>query len=467
MGKKEKINYVRHGNKAFAHTSVGCYTYEISSDPKGFDGMNVVPLYGNLRQRRPFHVLDKEIVMYGDGNNYPDQLRRILDENNLMPELIQKQTDLLWGQGPALYRIEHNDGKRTRVWEEDPEIMSWLDTWDYRKYLMQAIINFRTTNGHFTKYYRNRGLRTGRKPMITELRQESPVFSRLEWPDEYWNVCNIIVGDFEMPGLLGLRSYPVFDPTDPFAYPVSMSYDNMYTFAMDHEYPRAAWHGTIPWIKLSSSIVKVLNSFNLNAAAIKYHVTSPAIYWEQKEELLRKQCQEEDIEYTDDMLEDLKDETFKKITEALSGADKVGKMVTTESIFDQQSGQYVGWKIEALDQKVKDYIDAQLNIAERAQFETTSGAGVHPALSNLSKDGNLPSGSEQLYAFKLYLATGIDIPEMIVTRPFNNTLRSNFMGTQYRIGFYHENVMTEEATSPANRMKNNTAGNPAATVPQN
>jgi len=466
MAKKEKINYVRQGNKAFAHTSVGCYTYEISADPRGWDGMNVVPIYGNLRQRRPFHVLDKEIIMYGDGNNYPDQLRRILDENNLMPELIQKQTDLLWGQGPALYRIEHNDGRRSRVWEEDKDIMAWLETWDYYKYLMQAIINYRTINGHFTKIYRNKGSRIGNKAIITELRQESPVFCRLEWPDDNWNVNNIIVGDFEMPGLKGLRSYPVFDPANPFAVPVAMRYDNMYTFAMDHEYSRAAWHGSIPWIKLSSSIAKVLNSFNLNSAAIKYHVTSPAIYWEQKEEQLRKQCQEENIEYTDDMLEDLKDETFKKITEALSGADKVGKMVTTESIFDQNSNTYVGWKIEALDQKVKDYIDAQLNIAERAQFETTSGAGVHPALSNLSKDGNLPSGSEQLYAFKLYLATGIDLPEMIVCKALNEAIRANFPGTQYRIGFYHENVMTEEATSPANRMKNNTAGNPAATVPQ-
>ncbi len=58
------------------------------------------------------------------------------------------------------------------------------------------------------------------------------------------------------------------------------------------------------------------------------------------------------------------------------------------------------------DQKVKDFIDAQINIANEALFQVTSGIGLHPALSNLSKDGNLPSGSEQLYSFKIYLATG-------------------------------------------------------------
>ena len=107
-----------------------------------------------------------------------------------------------------------------------------------------------------------------------------------------------------------------------------------------------------------------------------------------------------------------------------------------------------------MDQKVADFIDAQIGISNQSLFMITSGLGMHPALSNLSKDGNLPSGSEQLYAFKLYLATGIDIPEGIVMKDINMAIRANFPGTDLRLGFYHDIVMTEEKTNPKDRLKN-------------
>lgn len=90
----------------------------------------------------------------------------------------------------------------------------------------------------------------------------------------------------------------------------------------------------------------------------------------------------------------------------------------------------------------------------KSAFQVTSGIGLHPALSNLSKDGNLPSGSEQLYAFKLYLATGVDIPEAIVTKDINLAIAANFPGKKLRLGFYHDVLLTEEMTAPADRLKN-------------
>jgi protein-tyrosine phosphatase len=94
-------------------------------------------------------------------------------------------------------------------------------------------------------------------------------------------------------------------------------------------------------------------------------------------------------------------------------------------------------------------------IAKRADFETTAGFGLHPALSNMSADGNLPSGSEQLYAFKLYLATSVDIPESIICKDINQAIAVNFPGKNLKMGFYHDTVLTEESTSPSERIKNN------------
>jgi len=451
--KDPQVQIIRHGNYTFTKSSVGCYVFEITADYK-LASPSVLPFYTRSRTLVPVKIGGFDIIPYGEQNNYPDQLREILDDNNLTPEVLNKQAQLLWGQGPALYRTLFEEGKRKRYWVSDPAIETWLKSWDWEDYLLKAAIEFRIINGHFTKFIRNRGPRIGRKGMISRLEHVSTVFARCEWPDENWIVNNIIMGDFTQPWKYGLKSYPVFDPDFPFAAPISMRYSNLYSFALDHEYSRAPWHGTINWIKLSSSIAKLLTAFNANSAAIKYHVKVPALYWAQKEELLQKQCIEKNVPYHDKMLEDLKDKTFVKITEALSGAEKVGKMVTTDVLFDSDSNQYIGWTIDVLDQKVKDFIDAQINIAARAAFETTSGIGLHPALSNLSKDGNLPSGSEQLYAFKLYLSTGVDIPESIVTKDINLAIQANFPDTDLKVGFYHDNVMTEEATNPADRMKN-------------
>jgi len=95
-----------------------------------------------------------------------------------------------------------------------------------------------------------------------------------------------------------------------------------------------------------------------------------------------------------------------------------------------------------------------LDIAREASFQNSATVGLHPSLSNLSKDGNLPSGSEQLYAFKLFLMTAIDIPEGIICKDINIAIKANFPDTDLRIGFYHDAVLTEQATNPNDRVKN-------------
>lgn len=455
MSKKPKtdIQFVKAGNVTLAHSSVRSYIFETTGEYR-VASPSVLPFYTRTRAQVPVKIGNFEIVPYGEQNNYPDELRQILDENNLTPEILLKQAQLLWGQGPALYHVKWENGKRIKYWEENREIQAWLDSWEHEDYLMKSVIEFRTVNGHFTKYYRNLGARVGRAARIAKLEHTSSVFSRLEWPDENNQIHHIIVGDFSQPWKYGLRSYPVFDPSNVFANPVSMRYSNLYNFALDYQYSRAPFHGSLNWIKLASSIAKLLINFNANSAAIKYHVKVPAIYWEHKRQELVDKCSTLNQEFKEEMLEKLKDDTFKKFVETLSNIENVGKFVTTDEIYDDAAQEYVGWEIDVIDQKVEDYINAQLAIAKEAAFQNTSGIGLHPALSNLSKDGNLPSGSEQLYAFKLYLATGIDIPESIVTKDINLAIRANFPGTPFRLGFYHDVVLTEERTNPEERVKN-------------
>ena len=454
---QNQVRIVRQGNKAFGITPVGVYAFDVASSFK-MASPSVLPFYTNTRQLAPVRIGEFEIVANGQENNYPDELRLILDENNLTPEILNKQAQLLYGQGPALYKVNFENGRRIKYWISDPQIQSWLESWDYEEYLLRACVEFRTTNGHFTKFYRNKGARIGGKAIVSKLEHLSSMYCRLEWTELNNQVQGIIVGDFKQPWHNGLRRYPVFDSASPFAFPVSMRYSNLYSFALDYEYSRSPIHGSLNWIRLSSSIPKLLSNFNDNSMAIKYHIEVPALYWETMRTDMMTQCETSGATFTEGMFKKAQDDVMEKFSIALAGNDKVGKFVSTASMFDELSNQYVGWKITPLDQKVKDFIDAQINIANEALFEVTSGIGLHPALSNLSKDGNLPSGSEQLYAFKLYLATGVDIPEGIVMRDINLAIAANFPGKGLRLGFYHDVLLTEEMTNPKDRVKNQSSG---------
>ena len=69
-------------------------------------------------------------------------------------------------------------------------------------------------------------------------------------------------------------------------------------------------------------------------------------------------------------------------------------------------------------------------------------------------DGKLASGSEQLYALKLFLATEVDIPESIVCRPINTAISLNWPEKKLKLGFYHQVVKTEDSVTSSNRVKN-------------
>lgn len=369
MTKEENtdVQILHQGNVSFAITPVGVYTFEVVGSFK-MASPSVLPFYTNTRQLMPVKIGSYEIVPNGQENNYPEELRLVLDENNLTPEILNKQAQLLFGQGPALYRVNFENGRRIKYWESDDQIQTWLDSWDYEDYLMKACIEMRTTNGHFSRFYRNKGPRIGGKAMIASLEHVSSVFARLEWPDVGNVVRGIVVGDFKQPWHNGLRRYPVFDPSDPFAMPVTMRYSNLYNYALDYEYSRSPIHGSLNWIRLSSSIPRLLANFNDNSMAIKYHIEVPAVYWESMRTEMMTKSIEQGMVFTEELFRAAQDKVMEKFSIALAGGDKVGKFVSTATVFDELSNQYVGWKITPLDQKIKDFIDAQINIASEKRL---------------------------------------------------------------------------------------------------
>ena len=403
----------------------------------------------------PETVAGKQIVPYGVGNNLPEEIRDIMDDNNLAPGILERKKGLLFGQGVELYKKVYSDGEIFREWGYDSGIWDWLNSWDLMRYVEMAITEYKYLNGYFDKIFITKGTRIGRQAQISKLEIVPAINARLGWiqsrklEDVKW----IYTGDFENGCTDGITAYPVFDRSDPGRNPVTMSYHNSYSFARNL-YSVPSFYGSLNWIRRSSDVPQILKYITDNSINVAFQIESPELYWDNMEEKFKGKCADSGKEYDPEMIENHKDEVLRKLAEALSGKKNVGKFFHTVTLRDEDGKEWA-WKITPIDQKVTDFIEAQIRVSEKADSATTSGMGLHPALSNIMVDGKLSSGSEMLYALKAHLASDTSIPEEIVLQSLNRAIQINFPGTSWKIGFYHKIVQREEDIAPKNRVKNN------------
>ncbi|MDR2824016.1 MAG: hypothetical protein LBB41_02310 [Prevotellaceae bacterium] len=396
-----------------------------------------------------------KIVPMGYNNLMPVELQQMLDEFYSGEGLLGKIQGLQWGEGPRLYREEYTqEGEIYRQWVYDREIWEFLKSIDFEEKLLRWHVELTHGLGYFYKVFRNRGARIG-QPQIANIEPVSVAHARLEFPkvgSDYPD--NIIVGDFPNNNYTKLTRYPIWNKSDPFRYSVAMGYQNIYSFAKQF-YSTPRFYGAYSWIRLASRIAPLLSSYNKNAAAISYHIESPQSFWDRVEEQLKDKATAEGLTYSFDMLEDAKDKIFEEYTKGITGETKVGGFVHTQSIYSNLAQNFEGWKIIPLDKKIKDFIDAQIAIANKADSAAASGFGLHASLGNMIIDGKMASGSEMLYAMKTYIAAETKIPEMILFNPHNAILDINFPSKGLKLGFYRQIVMKESEVTPSDRIKEN------------
>ena len=190
-----------------------------------------------------------------------------------------------------------------------------------------------------------------------------------------------------------------------------------------------------------------------NGLNLAYHVHSPFEYWDNKRDILKQVHPEWNEARIEKEIAELSTKFLVDLTEVLSGKENAGKFFHTVDVTDD-TGTTHAWKIEAIDQKIKDFVDSQLKIAEASSSAITSGMGLHPSLSNVMVNGKLASGSEMLYAFRLHLLSNVAIAEQAILEQINQAIAFNFPDKNLRLGFYHQSLKAEEALSSSDRIKN-------------
>lgn len=443
------------GKFNFVPTKVGTYAIQMSSFQDSIShlfGSAVADWDGD-----PTTVAGVRVVPWGPDNNLPIKIRNLLERNNLGPGILDRKTGLLYGQGPMLYRVEVEDNEKIQKWMVDDEIQEWLDSWDYKRFIRNSFMEYNHLKGVFVKYVAGRGVRLGR-PWISRLECMPSADCRLVWPsDDVRNLDHVkfvLTGDFEGLSQRQYVQYPVFDKWDPTAHEMSVKYHSMRSFGRNL-YAISSFFGSVPWMQDANSLPEIISYLNNNMIAASYIVHVPSEYWNQKQDMLKDKYPE----YTDKQIyskmEELKDELAREIASVMAGKNNAGKFFMTVDFIEPGTGTPQSWKIEPIEMNIDKYIDALTKISRIADSSTTSGFGLNPSLANIIIDGKGDSGSQMLYALKLFYGADTQIPEDICMEAINDAIRINFPQKKgIFLGIYRKIVNKEDNVTSGDRATN-------------
>lgn len=447
----------------------------------------------------PLAVKEYQVWPNGTDNLDPNICDELISGNRLLPSLIEKQITILYGHGPRLYMEEFTeDGKIIRHYLRNERIENWLDGWkqnglpdSFEEYINKCIRSFYYSEGIFSKWHLSRSLRIGGMPGVvpvsglehiselrTRLATKGNIQNRLDVEDRDFEL--VMVGNWGAPSITAeFKVYNRLDYTAPLSRNCAVSYSKNPNHGNEIYATNVFFNGIKEWVKGCNATPEFINSFLENALSARHHVIIPEAWIESKREQMQALCDENarrkaegkpmvtikvgrrELEAGENYSEDLLDRyislELQKMTEWLSGRGKnQGKVYATRS-FLNGNGDVETWKIEAIDQKYKEYIDALITYDKRADMVLLSAKGIDSSISNITSEGTISkSGADAYYNYMIYL-TQQSMAEHIICRDINFALKLNFP-EEYRkgirLGFYRPNVQRHEDLTPSNRISN-------------
>ena len=440
------------GDFSFVSTPVGTFAYQFPTYETTIPGlMDSVGWDDN-----PVTVAGIRVIPWGADNNLPNTVRNLLEKNNLGPGILDRKIGLLYGQGPALCRYRYENNERVQEWIEDEEIQEWLDSWDYRRFIRECLMEYNHLKGVFVKYISARRRRLG-QPWIHSLECMPSSDCRLEWPENdsrrIEDVRHILYGDFAGFTRQQYRLYPVFDRWNPAQYDTAIKYHSMRSFGRNF-YAISSFYGSIPWMKDANNLPRIIEYLNKNMIAAAYIVHVPDTYWKRKEDLIKEKNPEITEVGLSLKMDEYKRELARDIADVMAGTSNVGKFFMTVDFLDPD-GHAQSWKIEPIELNIDKYIEALSKISTIADSSTTSGFGLNPSLANIIIDGKGDSGSQMLYALKLFYGADTQIPEDICLEAINDSIRINFPHKKgIFLSLYRKVINKEDNVTASSRTTN-------------
>ena len=275
-------------------------------------------------------------------------------------------------------------------------------------------------------------------------------------------------------GIGSYKIYPKFNLSEVDNYQFAAISHHRET-SIDEFYGTNETHqGSRPYIQGSNKTPIYINSFLRNSLAAKIHIIIPNAWVESKRNQIQRLCDENktrkakkqelityngiDIgtEMHESVLVQYIREELRKFSCYLSGENNQGKAYSTFSFTDSQ-GHEQQWKIETVDLRYKEYIDALIAYDKRAEQALLASVGLDASISAIDKEGVISkSGSDAYYNYLIYIMS-LTPEDEICSEPLNWALQVNFpklYADGLRMGFYREVPQRQEDVAPKDRLNN-------------
>lgn len=440
-----------------------------------------------------FMLQNYTIAAFGQYNNLPGELKDLIKNNHLLPEILAKQVRFMYGQGPWLFKNQITNEKLKRVPVDAAQfarVWQWLNSWksagladDVRTYLKRTAREYYYTEGVFSKWRFNKSRRIGGALPVRGLEHVPTTRVRLgkrgviditkPLEDEILDL--VIYSQWDKPYKMDFEVFPRLNKANPLQHPVAINYTRDFGYGEEvYSFP-SFYYGLIEWIKGSNLNPKYINSYLKNSLSAKLHVLIPDVWIQQKTETLKQICENNksrdqqslplittydgltDIgtTFSHGLVNKLIDKKLEKLSSVLSGeGENQGKAFISRK-FQTEHG-VEEWEFKEIPVKYKEFIQSIIEVDKRAVEVILAGKGLPPSISNVTKDGVFQSsGSDAYYNYMIYL-NSLHYAEEFITEDINRALWINFPELEQQnvtLGFLRHVPERQEELQPKERIE--------------
>jgi hypothetical protein len=412
-------------------------------------------------KQAPEPLIDKQetgtsngIHNWGLDNNWPREVRLKVEKSTVAAPLIFKAVCAMYGTGVTYFRVVRDGNKITKVYEEIPEIDTFLQVNALDYIVLERMMDFKYYGNIFQEFIFDKSP-VPEKLKIVETHHLETEFCRLEEQNEktsdianihFWGDWNNV--DDRSPLYIKI---PRVDPLRHDRKEIIKRAGSNRKFAVHSKFPspgrsfyamppHAALYRKNGWLDYSNTIPEIMNAIVENSMNLKYHIQIPGTYWEDTFPNWHTMKPEEQ--------EKAQAEKLEEMNNFLTGKDATMRSFISEFAVDKHTQKEMpGWKITTLDDKTR--MDTHLLTSQESDAHIARALNIDPSLAGLQPQGGkmgAGSGSDKRVSFLNGISMShaeerIIFDFMYIIRDFNGWPKD------VQFGFMHEVPTTLDSNS--------------------
>jgi hypothetical protein len=364
-------------------------------DKKAHKPVKVPDLKGNI---------NSQIVQWGIDNIFPQRVLKEIRKNSIIGPTLQKKAEIAYDE--IIYGFDEDDGSGNVKFRRviDPKVEAFFKRSHIHRYSLEALRNF-----YFFYFATPRLIFTADKSEVYSISCYKTAHFRFSKPNEsglisHGYVCSDweTILDVNSPYVERISLIDIY--ADPEMYRETSDYKVIYPLAYPTEdeihYPLVDWNAAREsgWLDVAQSIPKFKKALMKNQITLKNLIQVPSWWWEWKYPGFSKMDEKKRKEVMD-----LEIDQFEKF---FKGDDNAGSSMMVTFISDPSHGkEYQGWKVDAVDNKIKDGL--YIEDSNEASSHLLYSLGMDPAIIGSQPGSKLGagSGSDKRVAFNIYVDT--------------------------------------------------------------